>query len=973
MSRRRSHILLICTVLVLMPCIPAAAVTQEWARTYDAAGLSDEATDIAVDSAGNVYVTGWSQAGGVIAGEYMTIAYDTAGNQLWATAYDGGQPNGNDGATAITVDSYGNAYVTGYSPSPAGTGIDIATVKYNSLGVQQWARRYDNQGFDDQGWDITVDSTGNVYVTGMTGKPSANAWDIVTIKYSAAGVFQWARLYDGGLGAFDAGYRIAEMSGLVYVGGTATSIATQAQDYVILQYDSLGNMMAGWPVTKNGPGNGNDIVHDLRLDSAGNVYVTGESPNGVNLDCLTMAFTSGGVLIWTDWYDNGANDAGQSLRLDNAGDVYVSGYSESMLSARTEFMLHKVSGLGIMQWTQKYDGSVPVGVPVNVYVDVDNQTPANAYIVGNSRATGTQNYTTVMYDSLGNQKWGISYDPSAAWDTPRGIAVFNTNAIYVTGYAGMTLTGSDFGTVKYSQQTSGGGGDHLKWSQPPVEIYPLAPTKTFCGWDEKSYWWESLIMPPVKIVADDFRCLGSMPVTSIHWWGSYYGWEQGTGMPPVQPAAWWFGFWSNVPAGVLTTYSYPNQLLHSFMVPAQRIRVSQAGTDQYFNMYPADTCYEYYVNLLPPEVFKQKDFNDVTMDHTYWLSIVALYAQPEEPYYPWGWKTRPWPWMDDAVTFTRPNIPPQGSYNDPLAITPLKDPVFQESVDVCFELDTDPNYIKWEQNFTGIRNWPFYEDVNSIYVAEQATETIVADDWKCLRRTPVTAIVWWGSYIGYNYYACTTQFMPLPVQPDRFTLTIWTDVPVTDPNNTLGFSHPGRAVWQFTTARYDEVLVGNDRNPQGAAQEPVFRYSVRLPEGRWFQQPGFEQVYWLSVQAIYDVSTPNYLWGWTDHKHVFNDDAVQILKGAGPGGLWTFRELFDPSGESVDMSFMLFTDPNICSTCANYNCDIYVNFVDFAILASDWSWTGSPGGFRSADLNCDGVVDNKDLGIFCMQWLTYCP
>lgn len=976
MRRVGFNMLLVCVVPLLAPlCISVNAVTQEWARTYDAAGLSDSAEDIAVDISGNVYVTGWSQGGGTIAGEYMTIMYDAAGNQLWATPFNGPQPNGNDGATSIVVDSSGNCYVTGYSPSAAVAGLDIVTIKYNSLGIAQWVRRYDNQGMDDQGNDITVDSAGNVYVTGQSGVTMSMTLDIVTLMYNSAGVLQWSRVYDGGLGALDCGIVIAETGGAIYVGGYCTAVATQGKDYVILKYDTLGNMQPGWPVTNNGGGNGDDIIWDMRLDSSGNVYVTGETYNGANKDCLTIAYGIAGIPIWAVVYDNGMNDAGQAMELDSSGNVYVAGYSEDVLGTKEEFITGKINSLGIPQWTQRYDCTMTPGIAMNVDVAVDNQSPANVYVVGPSRATGTSDYTTVMYDSLGNQQWAITYDPAGNWDVPSAIAVYNLNSIYVTGFANSTLATQDFGTVKYSQRSPAPmPSGHLKWSQPPVEMYPLAPTKTFCGWDEKSFWWETMVGNPLKIVADDFRCLGSMPVTSVHWWGSYYGWEQGTGMPTVQPDAWWIGFWSNVPAGIATPYSFPKQLLHSFTVPAGRVQVNKAGGDWYYGEYPNDTCYEYYLPLLPQEVFKQNDFNDVTMDHTYWLSIVAIYQHQESPYYPWGWKTRPWPWMDDAVTFNLPFLPAQGFINDPLTITPLTDPVFHESVDVCFELDTDPNYIKWEQDFTGIRNWGHYEDVNSVFVSEKPmSETLVADDWRCLRRTPITAVVWWGSYIGYNYQAGGSTFMPLPVQPDRFRLRIWTDVAATDPCNPLGYSHPGDIVWEYMTNKYDEVLVGYDKYPHGAPAEPVFRYSVPLPENHRFQQPGYEQVYWLSVQAVYDVSTPNYLWGWTNHKHVFNDDAVQLRSDGSPGSLWMWYEVFDQTGESADMSFMLFTDPNVCSTCANYNCDGYVNFNDFAVFAGDWTWTGSVGGFRNADLNCNGIVDFRDLAIFCAQWLTHCP
>jgi hypothetical protein len=51
-----------------------------------------------------------------------------------------------------------------------------------------------------------------------------------------------------------------------------------------------------------------------------------------------------------------------------------------------------------------------------------------------------------------------------------------------------------------------------------------------------------------QIAADDFRCLGTMPITSVHWWGSHQGWEQPGSEPPDLPIAWRIGFWSNVPA-----------------------------------------------------------------------------------------------------------------------------------------------------------------------------------------------------------------------------------------------------------------------------------------------------------------------------------------------------------------------------------------------------------------------------------------
>jgi hypothetical protein len=93
----------------------------------------------------------------------------------------------------------------------------------------------------------------------------------------------------------------------------------------------------------------------------------------------------------------------------------------------------------------------------------------------------------------------------------------------------------------------------------------------------------------------------------------------------------------------------------------------------------------------------------------------------------------------------------------------------------------------------------------------------------------------------------------------------------------------------------------------GVAREPVFRYSVRLPQTNWFLQEDVNNIYWFSVVAVYDGQEPAYPWGWTNHEHVFNDDAVSGRFDP-PGG-WFWNELYDQTGQSEDMSFMLFTEP----------------------------------------------------------------
>src|SRR4030095_164417 len=115
-------------------------VQQEWVARYNGPGnYVDEAHAIATDSAGNVYVTGGRFGSGTDS-EYATRKYDSAGQVQWVARYNG-TANSNDSANAIAVDSAGNVYVTGESIGPD-TDYDYATVKYNSSGQQQWVARY---------------------------------------------------------------------------------------------------------------------------------------------------------------------------------------------------------------------------------------------------------------------------------------------------------------------------------------------------------------------------------------------------------------------------------------------------------------------------------------------------------------------------------------------------------------------------------------------------------------------------------------------------------------------------------------------------------------------------------------------------------------------------------------------------------------------------------------------------------------
>jgi hypothetical protein len=172
--------------IIAVSLLPIFGSAQEWVARYNGPDNDyDEASAIALDRTGNIYVTGMS-AGLGTGGDYATVKYDVTGVEQWVVRYDG-PSNSNDQSSAIALDGAGNVYVTGYCYC-SGTWQDYATVKYDSAGVEQWVARYNGPGNDyDEASAIAVDGAGNVYVTGYSAGLGTD-FDFATIKYSPTGV-----------------------------------------------------------------------------------------------------------------------------------------------------------------------------------------------------------------------------------------------------------------------------------------------------------------------------------------------------------------------------------------------------------------------------------------------------------------------------------------------------------------------------------------------------------------------------------------------------------------------------------------------------------------------------------------------------------------------------------------------------------------------------------------------------------------
>ncbi len=357
-------------------------VAQSWDWAIKGGGnLSDKASDVVMDGAGNTYVTGYYNEEADFGSIHLPFSFthskevfiakiDPDGNYLWVK---NGTNYYDDRGLGMCLDENDNIYITGtcwgsitfgslFASLPSSYTDNIFVLKVDSDGNFIWLKVVGTDVGDDHGHDVASDKNGNVFVTGFISAycfgpngpstaefgslttPSPNDSLAFLAKISTAGDWDWVRTFNGEDEQKDNRVAVDDEGNPYVVGGYRNTVnfganaltTSGGQDVFVTKYDTDGNHL----FARSGGGLLNDRGDGIAIGADKHVYITGEfkdkagfgldsvnnngGPNGSDIFVARMDFNGNWKWVKKAGSTSGS-DRGTAVTTNNEHNIFISG------------------------------------------------------------------------------------------------------------------------------------------------------------------------------------------------------------------------------------------------------------------------------------------------------------------------------------------------------------------------------------------------------------------------------------------------------------------------------------------------------------------------------------------------------------------------------------------------------------------------------------------------------------------------
>ncbi|MHA1253606.1 MAG: SBBP repeat-containing protein [Candidatus Helarchaeota archaeon] len=202
----------------------------KWNITWGGSGYEvGYAMDI--DNEGNLYITGYTDSYGAGDLDIILLKFNSSGNLEWNKTWGG---SAEDFGKGIALDSLGNIYITGYSESFGKGYSDLVLLKYNSSGELEWNKTIGGI-YNDIGEDIDIDNLGYIYISGYINNFNLQNSDIILLKYDSSGNLLINESWDSSADDLSYGISLGNL-GNIYITGFTEGCGAINGDILLLKF-----------------------------------------------------------------------------------------------------------------------------------------------------------------------------------------------------------------------------------------------------------------------------------------------------------------------------------------------------------------------------------------------------------------------------------------------------------------------------------------------------------------------------------------------------------------------------------------------------------------------------------------------------------------------------------------------------------------------------------------------------------------